>query len=304
MAGRRALHWVLKISDRTKTINFFRDTLGMKVLRHEEFDRGCEATCNGPYDNKWSKTMIGYGPEDDHFVLELTYNYGIEGYRLGNDLNHIAIESCLAYNNLTSTNNLHPYSKVDGFSNLIEAKAPDGYKFLIGKCTSCPSCISRITGVSINVSNLPTSLNYWKDVLGMSVDSQTSEKVSLFYSPDQAKLELVQSTQEIEHLTASGRIAFACPWNDQETIRDAVKKLTVGQILNDLVELPTPGKATVRVLILLDPDGYEICFVGDEGFRELSKLDPGAEKALDEAIATDKSNEWFAKKGGKGRAGP
>lgn len=37
-----------------------------------------------PYDGKWSKTMIGYGPEDDHFVVELTYNYGIKSYKLGN----------------------------------------------------------------------------------------------------------------------------------------------------------------------------------------------------------------------------
>ena len=43
------------------------------VAGHEEFEQGCEATCNGPYDGKWSKTMIGYGPEDSHFVLEITY---------------------------------------------------------------------------------------------------------------------------------------------------------------------------------------------------------------------------------------
>ena len=29
--------------------------------------------------------MVGYGPEDDHFVTELTYNYGIGSYQLGND---------------------------------------------------------------------------------------------------------------------------------------------------------------------------------------------------------------------------
>lgn len=37
-----------------------------------------------PYDGKWSKTMIGYGPEDDHFVAELTYNYGVKSYKFGN----------------------------------------------------------------------------------------------------------------------------------------------------------------------------------------------------------------------------
>lgn len=29
--------------------------------------------------------MVGYGPEDDHFVAELTYNYGVGEYRLGSD---------------------------------------------------------------------------------------------------------------------------------------------------------------------------------------------------------------------------
>jgi len=50
----------------------------MKVLRHEEFNAGCEATCNGPYARPWSKTMIGWGPELSNFVFELTYNYGIK----------------------------------------------------------------------------------------------------------------------------------------------------------------------------------------------------------------------------------
>lgn len=36
-----------------------------------------------PYDNRWSKTMIGYGPEKNHFVIELTYNYGVTSYDLG-----------------------------------------------------------------------------------------------------------------------------------------------------------------------------------------------------------------------------
>ena len=29
--------------------------------------------------------MVGYGPEDNHFVVELTYNYGLGSYKLGND---------------------------------------------------------------------------------------------------------------------------------------------------------------------------------------------------------------------------
>ena len=55
-------------SDCNVTDCLLKDLLGMKVLRHEEFDSGCPATCNGPYNNLWSKTMIGYGPEDANFV--------------------------------------------------------------------------------------------------------------------------------------------------------------------------------------------------------------------------------------------
>ena len=40
---------------------------------------------SSPYDGKWSKTMVGYGSEDDHFAVELTYNYGIKAYKRGND---------------------------------------------------------------------------------------------------------------------------------------------------------------------------------------------------------------------------
>ena len=50
--------------------------LGARVLRHEEFDKGCEASCNGPFAGAWSKTMVGWDNEDNSYVFELAYNYG------------------------------------------------------------------------------------------------------------------------------------------------------------------------------------------------------------------------------------
>ncbi len=41
----------------------YRQVLGMRALRHEEFKEGCKAACNGPYDGMWSKTMMGYDAE-------------------------------------------------------------------------------------------------------------------------------------------------------------------------------------------------------------------------------------------------
>ena len=285
--NRRALHWVFKIGNRAANIDFYKNVLGMKVLRHEEFDEGCEATCNGPYANKWSKTMIGYDHEDTHFVAELTYNYGIESYKLGNDFQGLHVESTIAFENIRQGK--YPIA-IDG-ENEVQVKSPDGYPFFIRKG---PGIVSKVT---IAVSDFKTSLDYWRNVLGMSVYSQNTKDVTLGFARDQCKLQLVSSSVPIVHDTAIGRIAFSCPWNDQEVIRDAVKSSGQGKILNELIELPTPGKATVRVLILTDPDGYEICFVGDEGYRLLSQIDPAGDQLLTKAIAEDKSAEWFAKKG-------
>ena len=43
--------------------------------------------------------MTGFGPEDDHFVLELTYNYGIKEYKLGNDFQVIKYYGIILYHN-------------------------------------------------------------------------------------------------------------------------------------------------------------------------------------------------------------
>ena len=47
--GANVAHWVLKIGSLKNSMEFFENILGLRVLRHEEFATGCEATCNGPY---------------------------------------------------------------------------------------------------------------------------------------------------------------------------------------------------------------------------------------------------------------
>jgi hypothetical protein len=67
----RTLHWVTKIGSLKNSLRFYELVFGFRVLRHEEFESGCEATCNGPYGGAWSKTMVGLGNENSNFVFEL-----------------------------------------------------------------------------------------------------------------------------------------------------------------------------------------------------------------------------------------
>lgn len=286
--GRRALHFVFKVGNRTATAKFFRDILGMKFLRHEEFEEGCKAACNGPYDGKWSKSMVGYGPEDNHFVVELTYNYGIGTYKLGNDFMGITVNSPSAIENIK--NNNYPSTVKDGVHTV---NSPDGYMFHIVNEQSKGDPVKKVTLAS---SNLQQSVKFWSELCGMKIFSQEEKKALLGYSEDQCKLELCDVGTKVEHETAFGRIAFACPSDELAGIQEALMKANQ-TILMPLVSLDTPGKATVQVVIPADPDGHEICFVGDEAFRELSQVDPQADALLDQAIAVDKSDEWFAKKG-------
>jgi catechol 2,3-dioxygenase-like lactoylglutathione lyase family enzyme len=286
----RSLHYVLKIADRNKTIDFLLG-LGMTVLRHEEFEQGCEAACNGPYDGKWSKTMIGFGVEDSNFVLELTYNYTVKSYEVGNDFAGISVSNSSVLRDLKAKD--VGLSQEDGS---VAIKSPDGYHFLISEGPH-----TELTQIIFNVSDLDRSLAFWCSFLGFHrIDNQSLPNVALIRSTGKIPNTIIHLQQlpngtSIHRGTGYGRIAFACPGESLESLQKDV--ITAGYTVHTpYVSLDTPGKATVQVVILQDPDGLEICFVGETGFRELSVVDPQALKLLNEAMENDKSAEWEAKR--------
>ncbi|KAK6041160.1 glyoxalase family protein, partial [Cooperia oncophora] len=159
----RALHYVFKIGDRKASYDFFTKVLQMKVLRHEEFEEGCKASCNGPYNGKWSKTMVGYGSEDDHFVIELTYNYEIGSYRLAMNFMGMFIESDKLHKSLEGHENV---KKLE--CGKLQLTDPDGHWFLICPGQDPPKVIK----VSVRVQDLEKSVDYWTNELGMKVVEQ------------------------------------------------------------------------------------------------------------------------------------
>jgi len=261
----------------------------MKILRHEEFEKGCEAMCNGPYDGKWSKTMVGYGPEDSHFVVELTYNYNISSYKLGNDFQGITIQSSEALARAKEAG-----VKILNENGKIAVEAPGGYKFYILDGPQ-PKDRDPVVGVSVGVSQLPASLCYWTTLLGMKKVEESEDSATVTYGDNQGSLTL-KTIGAVDHAKAGGRIAFSIPAEELAPLEQTMKEAKT-TILTPLVSLDTPGKATVQVVILADPDGHEICFVGDEAFRQLSQVDPKADDLLEAALEADKSDAWFAKKG-------
>lgn len=77
----RMLHTMLRVGDLQRSIDFYTEVLGMKLLRQKDYPKG-----------EFTLAFLGYGDESDHTVLELTYNWGVSEYDLGTGYGHIAIE--------------------------------------------------------------------------------------------------------------------------------------------------------------------------------------------------------------------
>lgn len=291
--NRRSCHWVFKVPDRPATFDFY-NTIGTIPLRHEEFTEGCEASCNGPYDGHWSKTMVGYGPEDTHFVFELTYNYGLREYDFKNDLQAITIKSKAAVKACKANSDTIEITKQD--KNGIEVLAPGGYPFIILD-EDVAEGADPVQSVTLQSSDIKKTVAYWSELLEMDCTAEDATSCCFSYGSAQAALKF-EAADTVDHGTAAGRICFGVPRAQLPGVQTTMKKAEQA-ILTELVTLPTPGKADVDVVILGDPDGYEICFVGDEAFKELSAVDPEAPKLLQAAIDADESDKWHEKQTAK-----
>lgn len=76
----RLLHTMLRVGDLDRSIAFYTELLGMQLLRRRDFPGG-----------RFTLAFLGYGPESEHTVLELTHNWDTDSYDPGTAYGHIAI---------------------------------------------------------------------------------------------------------------------------------------------------------------------------------------------------------------------
>jgi len=244
----------------------------MTEQRHELFTEGCEAFCNGRYRVGWTKTMIGFGREDTHFVLELTANFGIKGYQLGNDFRHIAIRMDDALADRTKDLRTKATNSED---NTSIVKDPDQFSYLlvpqseIDTSVHANSDVDPVLYVSLSTTDLDKVQRFYVDWLGMKVFRRDEKSILIGYAPNQTKLEFVQleSGVELVHGEAFGRLAIATP--SVSKIHEIAQQNKISIVTGPIV-LHTPEKADVEVIIVQDLDGYEICYAGEEGFYALA----------------------------------
>lgn len=82
----RILHTMLRVGDLERSLKFYTEVLGMRLLRRKDYP-----------DGKFTLAFVGYGDEESNAVLELTHNWEVDRYELGNAYGHVAIEVDDAY---------------------------------------------------------------------------------------------------------------------------------------------------------------------------------------------------------------
>ncbi|HLR30743.1 MAG TPA: lactoylglutathione lyase [Paenalcaligenes sp.] len=82
----RILHTMLRVGDLQRSIDFYTDVMGMRLLRQKEYP-----------DGRFTLAFVGYQEESEGAVIELTYNWDTSSYDLGDGYGHIAIEVEDAY---------------------------------------------------------------------------------------------------------------------------------------------------------------------------------------------------------------
>lgn len=119
----RFLHTMLRVGNLERSIEFYTDVLGMKLLRKND---------NEQY--QYTLAFVGYADESEQAVLELTYNWGTEKYELGNAYGHIALgaddiyATCEAIRKAGGKITREPGPVLGGTTEIAFVEDPDGYK--------------------------------------------------------------------------------------------------------------------------------------------------------------------------------
>jgi lactoylglutathione lyase len=119
----RMLHTMLRVGDLEKSLRFYCDVLGMRLLRRKEFPSG-----------RFTLAFVGYGDEESNTVLELTHNWDTDHYDLGAGYGHIALgvediyDACQRLRDKGAKIVREPGPMKHGGSEIAFVEDPDGYK--------------------------------------------------------------------------------------------------------------------------------------------------------------------------------
>jgi lactoylglutathione lyase len=114
---------MLRVGNLEESKKFYCDILGMKLLRQKDYPGG-----------EFTLAFVGYGEEADQAVIELTYNWGVDHYEIGDGYGHIALgvddiyTTCEQIKASGAKVTREPGPMKHGSTVIAFVQDPDGYK--------------------------------------------------------------------------------------------------------------------------------------------------------------------------------
>ncbi|XP_023740452.3 probable lactoylglutathione lyase, chloroplastic [Lactuca sativa] len=260
--NRRMLHVVYHVGDIDRTIKFYRECLGMKLLRKRDNT-----------EERYTNAFLGYGPEDSHFVIELTYNYGVDKYDIGSGFGHfgIAVDDLGRIVDLIKarggTVTREPGPVKGGKTNIAFIDDPDGYKFELIERGPTPEPLCR---VMLRVGDLGRSIAFYEKAFGMELVRKRDSPeykytiAMMGYGPESKNclLELTYNYGVLEYDKGNAYAQIAIGTDDVYKSADAVKVFG-GKITREPGPLPD---IDTKITACLDPDGWKTVLVDNIDF--------------------------------------
>lgn len=265
---RRLLHVVYRVGDLDKTIKFYTECLGMKLLRRRDIP-----------EERYTNAFLGFGPEETNFVVELTYNYGVDSYKLGTGFGHfgIAVEDVYKAVDLIKAKGgkvtREPGPVKGGKTVIAFVEDPDGYKFELIERGPTPEPLCQ---VMLRVGDLDRAINFYEKAFGMELLRKRDNPdykytvAMMGYGPEDKStvLELTYNygVKDYDKGNAYGQIAISTDdvYKTAESVRQAGGKIT-------REPGPLPGIST-KITACLDPDGWKAVFVDNADFLKELEL--------------------------------
>ena len=119
----RMLHTMLRVGDLEKSLRFYCDVLGMRLLRRKDYPSG-----------RFTLAFVGYGDEETNTVIELTHNWDTDHYDLGTGYGHVALgvediyDACQRLRDKGAKIVREPGPMKHGGSVIAFIEDPNGYK--------------------------------------------------------------------------------------------------------------------------------------------------------------------------------
>ncbi|CAN1838025.1 Probable lactoylglutathione lyase, chloroplastic [Linum perenne] len=263
---RRMLHVVYYVGDLDKTIKFYTECLGMKLLRQRDIP-----------EDRYRNAFLGYGPEESNFAVELTYNYGVDKYDIGSGFGHFGIavedvEKAVSLVNAKSGKITREPGPANGGSTKVAfLKDPDGYNFELLERKPAPEPLCQ---VMLRVGDLDRSIDFYKKAFGMDLlhkrDNANEKSTVAFmgYGPEDKNvvLGLTYNFGISSYEKGNGYQQIAIGTDDVYKSAEAIRQ-SDGTIVREPGPLPV---INTKITVCLDPDGWKWVFVDNADFlREL-----------------------------------